>query len=601
MQIKVAVVFLALAAAGCGYDDPYRESPKPDTHPTRGFGGGGGFGGGSSFCGGGFESDTPKSDAAPPPISGGSMTALSDGTLVIGDADRAVVWLVTGHGEQVRRIALAADDEPGRVIAGPTGSAFVVLRRASQIAKIDVASGVVARIDTCKSPRGVVYRAASDTLFVGCTDGTIAQHVANVRSDLHGTKVADLRDLTDEGHRLIATSFRSAQVFAIDPATGATAALKYEGVPVDGAPHVAWRTVSTPMGTLVAYQTERTSELPLVGQSCGTYGSPTPSLPSLVVPTIGLVGSSSIRPLAMRPRAVLPVDIAANADGDYVIASAGQKEIQLSWGFGGRDAGFGGESHLFLRGQPVSVVARGNEFVVFEREPAGLAFLKKGDSVATEVGLPGFSVESTGHTLFHRATFANIACASCHPEAGDDEHVWNFAEGARRTPTLRGGLRGTAPFHWSGDQQNMSALIQDVMVRRMSGSGQTQERTDALMGWLDAQKAMPAPPTDAASVARGAVVFASAQAQCTVCHSGPQGTNNVTTNVGTDGSFQVPRLIELGCARSGSTMGGWSRRPSASRRRPVAMPTARLRPSLKTKRPIFSSTCAAGNALRPSV
>ena len=160
--------------------------------------------------------------------------------------------------------------------------------------------------------------------------------------------------------------------------------------------------------------------------------------------------------------------------------------------------------------------------------------------------MPGTSVESTGHSLFHTATSANIACASCHPEAGDDEHVWKFAEGPRRTPTLRGGLKATAPFHWNGDEATMSALVQDVMVSRMSGSGQTEERTNALMGWLDAQKAMPAPPTNAQSVARGAVLFASSQTQCTSCHSGTQGTNNITVNVGTDGAFQVPRLVELG-------------------------------------------------------
>jgi cytochrome c1 len=111
---------------------------------------------------------------------------------------------------------------------------------------------------------------------------------------------------------------------------------------------------------------------------------------------------------------------------------------------------------------------------------------------------------------------------------------------------LRGGLAQTAPFHWSGDEASMPLLVQDVMVSRMSGSMQSDERSNALMGWLDAQKAMPAPPTNREAVNRGLALFNSSQTACSSCHSGPQGTNNTTMNVGTDGLFQVPRLVELG-------------------------------------------------------
>jgi mono/diheme cytochrome c family protein len=248
---------------------------------------------------------------------------------------------------------------------------------------------------------------------------------------------------------------------------------------------------------------------------------------------------------------VLPVDVATNTLGEWVVVTAASSSVQTSWAPGAEAPGDAGLqpfafNPLFMSGQPVAVVARGEQWVVFEREPAAIAFFTRQSFFPNEVPLPGASMESTGHRLFHQATFANIACASCHPEAGDDEHVWQFSEGARRTPTLRGGLAATAPFHWSGDEASMSSLVADVMVRRMSGNAQTPTRAEALLDWLDRQPRMDPPPTDAASVARGQALFASADAQCASCHTGPLGTNNATLDVHTGGSFQVPRLAELG-------------------------------------------------------
>src|SRR6185436_17412913 len=103
---------------------------------------------------------------------------------------------------------------------------------------------------------------------------------------------------------------------------------------------------------------------------------------------------------------------------------------------------------------------RGTTVVAFSREPAKLLLLALGVA-AVEIPLQQASVQSTGHSIFHQATRNAIACASCHPEAGEDGHVWNLPEGARRTPSLRGGLTGSAPFHWSGDQADISSLMSD--------------------------------------------------------------------------------------------------------------------------------------------
>ncbi len=184
----------------------------------------------------------------------------------------------------------------------------------------------------------------------------------------------------------------------------------------------------------------------------------------------------------------------------------------------------------------------GEQAVVFIREPAAIMFPSSSGQVSDVISLLGVSVASTGHQIFHTATANQIACASCHPEAGDDAHVWLLPEGTRRTPSLRGGLSGTEPFHWSGEEADMPALVSDILVQRMNGPGQSAERSQALLSWLDQQLVLPAPPTDATKAAAGAALF---QANCTSCHAGDAGTNNSTVDVGTDGAFQVPRLHEL--------------------------------------------------------
>lgn len=103
----------------------------------------------------------------------------------------------------------------------------------------------------------------------------------------------------------------------------------------------------------------------------------------------------------------------------------------------------------------------------------------------------------------------------------------------------------TAPFHWAGDQANIASLMSDVFVNRMGGEPQDAAHSEALLKWVDAQPALPAPSRlDPLAVQRGAALF-SGSAGCASCHAGPLGTNNANASVGTGSDLQVPRLIEL--------------------------------------------------------
>ena len=195
-------------------------------------------------------------------------------------------------------------------------------------------------------------------------------------------------------------------------------------------------------------------------------------------------------------------------------------------------------------GQPIAVAFDGNDNVVVQsREPAMLAL-----AGGVTITLSTVSRQDTGHLLFHANAGGNLACASCHAEGNDDGRTWNFAcEGTRRTQSMQTGLRGTEPFHWSGDERDFTAIMTDVFMGRMSGPFLPADQADSLLTWMDHQpRPLRTAPADPAAVTRGQAVFQSPTAACATCHAGTGFTNAQTLDVGTGGMFQVPSLVGIG-------------------------------------------------------
>ena len=195
--------------------------------------------------------------------------------------------------------------------------------------------------------------------------------------------------------------------------------------------------------------------------------------------------------------------------------------------------------------EPIAVAFDGSDNVVVQsREPAMLV-LRDGVTIT-------LSTESrfdTGHLVFHSNAGGFLACASCHAEGNDDGRIWNFTcEGKRRTQSLQTGLRGTEPFHWSGDETDFTKLMSDVFVGRMSGPTLATDQSDALFGWIDAQpRPLRTAPADPGAVARGQALFNDpARAACASCHLGAKFTDAKTVDVGTGAAFQVPSLVGVG-------------------------------------------------------
>jgi mono/diheme cytochrome c family protein len=489
----------------------------------------------------------------PPPISGGTLAATHDGTVVVADPDRDAVYIVDARARSSRTVNLAPHDEPGRVVIDG-GRAFVALRRGGALVTIDLASAsVVSRREVCPTPRGVAYDKPSDTVYVACAGGELVTLPLSTRSAIIPASrfvVDDLRDVVVSGDGVVVSTFRSSARWLV-PSNGPPRML-YSGIASGDSrirSQVAWRMIAddrTDDGVLSIAQSLNAS---VAADSSDWYHAEQEDPCAPGGGQVTVVGDAPV--VHVVPNAPLAVDVAATPDF-IAMAVAGNghtpeypQMILLSRkNGGGCDSG----TPVQLPGQITSVGWIGLvSIVAFSREPAALFVLELGASVETaaRIDLSPTSREDTGHAIFHSNAGHGAACASCHAEGRDDGHVWSSVDrGSRRTQSLLGTLAGTAPYHWDGEQADMKALARFTFESAMQGPTLANDRIAALEGWLVALPPLAvSPPADPDAVTRGAVRF---EASCASCHAGPKHTDNSTRNVGTGGSFQVPSLVGVG-------------------------------------------------------
>src|SRR5581483_11273828 len=143
----------------------------------------------------------------------------------------------------------------------------------------------------------------------------------------------------------------------------------------------------------------------------------------------------SLDPLPGLAAAVLPVDVAVNGSQVAIAAAGASSVIVIDSAAGAFDAGAGSQVQTFpFEGQPVAVAYLNGALFTYLREPATFVEVVADPRFARKFVMGTRSTASTGFDLFHTATAANIACASCHPEATDDGNVWTLPEGKFRTP-----------------------------------------------------------------------------------------------------------------------------------------------------------------------
>jgi len=502
-----------------------------------------------------------------PPISGGSLEVSPAGIIVAGDADRNnVLVLDPAEGRVVGLVPLSAGDEPGRIAFDSSGRAHVVLRGGGAVLTIDLGNAeVLERRSVCPAPRGIAYSASGDQLWVACVGGELAALPAGTGAVTRVWRLDDdLRDVLVSGERVIVSRFRSAELLEVNPDTGEVLIRRRplvretegRGGPLVREPNTAWRIRSGVDGEVVMlHQMSVSSELEVdmggyAGGECRN-GVVAPAISVFSADGSPAIGGGII---GMTPLAVdLAVDVLASR---YRLARPATDAIELGFPSGTMtidaisirdDCVFeigtfiGPSSSDAAPSVAVALTADGRS-VTMTRDPLRI-------TVEGQVSFEGGGLNpNRGFELFHTNTPSFTACASCHPEGGEDGITWNFAgTGLRRTQTLLGGLLETAPFHWSGDQADMSAIMQGGFMQRMGASSGTRPDDARDIGaWLEAQP-LPARSVVASdAVERGRVVFEDGASACASCHSGERFTNNASMDVGTGGAFQVPSLLGVG-------------------------------------------------------
>jgi hypothetical protein len=322
-----------------------------------------------------------------------------------------------------------------------------------------------------------------------------------------------------------------------------------------------------------------------IGGEGSAYGGGGGLCSSIVRPALSVEGPEGMTSGPVLPAATLAVDAALSPDGRWVaVGVAGSPDAsQATFGMFARVSalvlstdtvvttataedetgecvlpGSDAEGSVISTEQVVAVAFdASNRLVMQTREPATLQIVADvgacspgpngGFGCGTDIVIPfgGEARADTGHDLFHSDAGAGLACASCHPGGADDGHTWVFSDlGPRRTQLFNMGIDKTLPLHWDGDLPTFTDLVKEVFVRRMGGADLGAAHITVMENWISTLE--PGTPlrlsTDPA-VERGKALFESSEVACATCHVGPMFTNNMTVDVGSGDTLQVPSLI----------------------------------------------------------
>ncbi|HKP63245.1 MAG TPA: cytochrome-c peroxidase [Polyangiales bacterium] len=533
---------------------------------------------------------TVVAEDAPPPMSGGTLILTRDGNwLVAADPDRDLIYVVSvERWALVQTLSLEKGDEPGRLSDDLAGYVHVALRGGRSIVSFRPDEAAFVRREICDLPRGIVFDPAHDLLHVACAEGRLVSVAADPQSS-ERREVSlgrDLRDVLMHDGKLFVSRFRAAELLELDahgkivriskpprfvsasrnpklaePSARDCVRVPEQSVPSGNSysPGAAWRTLELP-GRGIAMLHQQASE-DLIRTSSGGYrgdfggNSSKQCNQTAVRSALTLLDGSEAYggPLGW---SFFAIDFAVSPSSETVAVAGpgfwGVKgpqlnllhSIDLRWTETGSCADLS-RTLGTVSEQVTSVTFVDDEVVALQtREPAGITLASVDDGGALQrIDFAQPSRFDTGYALFHWLTAAGISCASCHVEGTEDGHVWNFQGiGLRRTQSLRGGILGTEPFHWNGDQAGFPELTDEVFTGRMSGFGLRPAEVQALASWIDRQPLLRVEAQADAAVERGRELFESASVGCKDCHSGDAFTNNETTDVGTGLALQVPSL-----------------------------------------------------------
>jgi hypothetical protein len=509
----------------------------------------------------------------PPPVSGGTLAVSPDGRwAVAADPDRDNVYVIdlaptvaesaTFDRDPVLAftIALSAHDEPGRVVIDGSNRAHVALRGGGSLVTIDLVTHETTKRAVCAAPRGIAWDAITDAVHVACATGELVTFPAAGGAATRTVMIErDLRDVVIAASKLWVSTFKTAQLLQIDDvgkvAKRVTPSIMngptFEGGSSQVKPFGAWRTIAVgnDIWTLLqgssgslsinqgGYGGSVPCQRPLEIFLAITHGDGTPAISAKAIGDVAVVTDVAFAP---KKGAVIPILGNAHTQELAHWAIFDPQNPPQSKQCNGSFPAAGFDPMQF------TAAAATNALVLLQsREPAELLILEPYGNPIAHLPLSNVSREDTGHAIFHSNASVFIACASCHLEAGEDGITWQLNSVPRRTPSLRGTIKGTAPYHWDGAMTDISKLLADVYSIRMNGGPLDITKQAVVKKWIESLPAPPAVSGDAALRALGQQLFIG-KGGCTGCHSGSKFTDNAGHNVGNSFAFQTPSLVGVG-------------------------------------------------------
>jgi sugar lactone lactonase YvrE len=158
--------------------------------------------------------------------------------------------------------------------------------------------------------------------------------------------------------------------------------------------------------------------------------------------------------------------------------------------------------------------------------------------------------QHAGFVVFHSSesaisTRGAMACSTCHPDNRADGLSWRIDKQELQTPILAGRMVNTHPYKWDGGDKDLKTSL-TMTMKRLGGGGLDAKQSEALQAYVEMLPTVRAPSRPPPMVARGKVLFDSAQLGCRVCHDGPTYSDNQLHKLsGTLAESDTPSLLGL--------------------------------------------------------
>ena len=500
------------------------------------------------------------------------------GLVAASDATTDTVYIVDIPAQKLlHEVAFAPGTHPGRM-ATQGDALLVVSRRAGELARVTRDGRITHEVPVCPAPRGVAFDEERERVWVACASGELVwlepENLQIVETFYVGP---DLRDVAIASGHVFVSSFRAAEVLRVDPDSGAILSRRHAPPPniydtSGDRINSLWRMIATRdrRGLLLSYHQTSSQELRIgAATGAGYYGSGgvcgrrpiAPVVAKVILDEEGEWGEVDVQ--CAGPGA-LPVDVDEDRCGEGFALFASPNIVDQP------PAPFRAPVITSPSCAPdlaidrfdirlaAAIDALGNPLILSRGDGLHIHFDHPGVR-ANRITLAADSPTHLGQLLFHGDLGSGMACASCHPEGGDDGNVWTFQRTTlsedgtrldqvsfrRRTQNLRAGVEGK--LHWDGEFEGMGDLMGEVFSGRMSGFPLIRGDSNAIASWLEQLEPEPGltpRPDERELVARGELLYA--EAGCDGCHGGELLTDFEFHDVGTGGLRKTPTLRGVG-------------------------------------------------------